>query len=533
MLRRLLCHRAALLTLSTPLLALPCALPAGPFAAAPAAAQTAAQTTAPPRTGAELANFERITSHDELVDFLYELQSRSDRMLIRNLTTTGEGRTMPLVILGAPPTGSPATAFFSGKPLLFITGNVHGGERAGREGSLQLIRELAVGSARPLLDRVNVMIVPTLNPDGAENRTRANTLGYDMNRDFIVTETPEIRAILEQVLLEWWPDVYVDVHNGGAYPYHLTYQATLHPSADPQLVAFARGPMYQGVMRHMESRDMKLYWYSGPRRDAQTGEWSWQTTEPWVRKQHSYGGLQNMITLLYEIPGRWTLREQADNAREGMLGLVRFIADNTDQVRGTVVDARRRTIYQPADHVVIGVEQSAHPQPEQFYVMENDQPRLVTGTNRTLYVAGATRPRPWAYAFDGNLHHVAELLRRHAIEVERVEQPVEVSAERFRLDSIAWSAAPYQNHLNAAARVALVPDAMTLPAGAYLVRMTQNASRLIAELMEPDTDDSVLVWNLLDHALPGQQALERRQQPYFLPIYRVMAPAPVRATLTR
>jgi predicted deacylase len=504
-----------------------------PVASHLGAAPLSAQAAALPRTGAEQVRFERTTSHAELMEFLYDVQSRSDRMLIRTLTTTGEGRELPLVILGAPPTGTPGTAFFTGKPLVFITGNIHGGERAGREGTLQLIRELALGSARPLLDRVNVLIVPSLNPDGAENRTRTNTLGYDMNRDFIVAETPEVAAMLEQVLLEWWPDVYVDVHNGGAYPYHLTYQATLHPAADPELVAFARGPMYEAVLRHMQSQNMRLYWYSGPRRDEATGQWSWYTTEPWARKQHSYGGLQNMITLLYEIPGRWTLAEQADNAREGMIGLIRFVADNAPAVRSTVVEARRRTLQQPADHVVIGVERSEYPQPEQFYVMENNEPRLVTGTNRTLYNAARTRARPWAYAFDGNLHAIATLLRRHAIEVERLERPVEVTVERFQLDSIGWAASPYQNHLNASAKVQTAPGTMTLPAGAYLVRMTQNASRLISELMEPDTDDSLLVWNFLDHRLPGQQALQRRQQPFYLPIYRVMAPTAVRATLVR
>jgi dipeptidyl-peptidase 4 len=484
-----------------------------------------------PQTGAELAGFERHTSHDELMSFLYDVQARTDRMLIRHLATTDEGRAMPLVLLGAPPTATPGTAFFSGKPLVFITGNVHGVERAGREGSLQLIRELALGSARGLLDRVNVLIVPTLNPDGTERRTRTNTLGYDMNRDFIVAETPEISAILEEILLQWWPDVYVDVHNGGAYPYHLTYQATLHPSADSQLVAFARGPMYNAVRRHMESQNMRFYWYSGPRRDEETGAWSWVTTDPWARKQHSYGGLQNMITLLYEIPGRWTLREQSDAAREGMIGLIRYVAENATGVRNTVVEARRRTLQSPRADVVVRVEQSAHPRQEQFYVMQDNEPQLVTGTNRTLYVASATRARPWAYAFDGNLHKVAELLRRHAIEVERLESPVETAVERFRLDSIRWAPAPYQNHLNATARVGVVAETATLPAGTYVVRMTQNAARVISELMEPDTDDSVVVWNLLDHALPSQEALQRRQQPFMLPISRVMQPVSMRAVL--
>jgi predicted deacylase len=486
-----------------------------------------------PRTGAEVAGFERHTSYDELMSFLYDVQSRTDRMLIRHIATTAEGRDMPLVILGAPPAATSASAFFSGRPTVFFTGNVHGGERAGREGSLQLIRELALGSARSLLDEVNVLIVPSLNPDGAEERRRTNALGYDMNRDFIVAETPEIAGILETVLLEWWPDVYVDVHNGGAYPYNLTYQATLHPSADSALVAFARGPMYESVRTHMQSRNMLLYWYSGPRRDTISGEWSWQTTEPWARKQHSYGGLQNMLTLLYEIPGRWSLREQADNAREGMLGLLNFVSDNAASVRGTIVAARQRTLHDPQPHVVVSVERSAYPQQEQFYVMEDGEPVLVTGTNRTYYVASETRPRPWGYAFDARLNDLADFLRRHAIQVERLRAPAAVNAEKFRLTGIEWASSPYQNHLNATPTVQLIPEQMQLPEGTYLVRMTQNAAALISELMEPDTDDSIVVWNLLDHSIPGPRFLQNEERPYFLPIYRVMAPAAVRATLIK
>jgi hypothetical protein len=321
------------------------------------------------------------------------------------------------------------------------------------------------------------------------------------------------------------------VHNGGAYPYNVTYQATLHPAADAELVRFARGTMYDGIKRHLATKNMKSYWYSGPRRDGE--QWTWTTTEPWARKQHSYGGLQNMITLLFEIPGRWTLQQQADNAREGMIGLLRFMADSSSAVRRTIAGARQRTLQSPPDRVVVSIEQSQYPQPEQFYVMQDDREQLVTGVNRTLFVAGDTRARPWAYAFDARLNKVADFLRRHAIEVERLEAPAEVPVERFQLTSIAWATSPYQNHLLADAVVQTVPGTMTLPEGTYLVRMSQNAARLIPELLEPDTDDSVVTWNFLDHALPAPRSLEARQQPLFLPIYRITAPARVRATLVQ
>lgn len=208
----------------------------GSIARALTAAALVALTSAPalaqqPATGAEAAAFERATTHDELMSFLGEVQARSSRVQLVELTRTNEGRVLPLVILGNPAPGRPGTAQLSGRPTVFITGNVHGNERAGREGFLQLIRELALGHLRPLLERVNVLVAPTLNPDGAERPSRTNTLGYDMNRDFMAMETPEITAVLEDVLTQWWPDIYVDVHNGGAYPYNVTYQPTLHPDA--------------------------------------------------------------------------------------------------------------------------------------------------------------------------------------------------------------------------------------------------------------------------------------------------------------
>jgi hypothetical protein len=74
---------------------------------------------------------------------------------------------------------------------------------------------------------------------------------------------------------------------------------------------------------------------------------------------------------------------------------------------------------------------------------------------------------------------------------------------------------------------------MELPEGTYIVRMSQNAARLVSELMEPDTDDSLVVWNFLDHDLPSQEALQRQNQdePFLLPIYRILQTGGMRTTI--
>jgi hypothetical protein len=166
---------------------------------------------------------------------------------------------------------------------------------------------------------------------------------------------------------------------------------------------------------------------------------------------------------------------------------------------------------------------AAYPVKEQFYVRQpisaTDQqpaPQLVTGTNNTLYVPGATRALPWAYAFDGRLNRVAEHLRKHGVQLEKLQAPVTTPVEQYRLDSLTYARTPYQNHLMATAMVSVTPGEMTLPAGVYIVRTGQPAGMLAALLLEPDNEDSLVSWNFLDNALPRAGTT----QP--IPIYRIM-----------
>jgi hypothetical protein len=507
-----------------------------------------------PQTGAERAGWSRHTNHEELTEFLFEVQARTDKMRVRELTTTWEGRTVWLVVLGDPPPATPGTAWLSGKPTVLLVENVHGGELSGREGGLQLLRELALGDLQPLLSQVNVLYVPSINPDGAAatpRPSRTNSYGYDMNRDYVVMETPEISALVEDVLLEWWPDVHMDSHNGGSYPYNLTYQSTLHPSADPELVALANGPMYEAVKAHMESQGLMLHWYSGSRRNPETGVWQWTTTDPNLRKQHSYSGFQNMIALLFECPGG-TLEEQARAQREGQEGLLRYVAAHGQEIRSTIIAARRRTVTGARPEVPIGWEVTTYPGKVQFYARasRDEEPQLVEGVLRTKYIASETRQRPWAYAFDGNLHEVADILRRHAIEVERLREPVTLETEKYRLTRLDFATRVYQDHLMADVDVEVFTEETVLPAGTYLVRMAQNAAMAASYMLEPDTDDSLVDWNFLDWALRGPPGApaggagggrtdpeamgarpQRVQQGSVIPIYRLMRPVGVKAVL--
>ena len=87
-------------------------------------------------TVAEKSDFKATARHAEVVD-LCERLAKSSPSLIRliELGRSGEGRSLPLMIISDPPVSTPEEARKSGKLVVFLFGNIHAG-RGRRQGSL-------------------------------------------------------------------------------------------------------------------------------------------------------------------------------------------------------------------------------------------------------------------------------------------------------------------------------------------------------------------------------------------------------------
>lgn len=113
--------------------------------------------------------------------------------------------------------------------ILWVAGNVHGGEESGTDASLRVLYELAARTdcaAAEILDDAIIVVLPTQNPDGREEDTRRNAYGFDMNRDWFARTQPETDGKLE-MLRQLPPQVFVDAHEMGRATYFFP------PNADP------------------------------------------------------------------------------------------------------------------------------------------------------------------------------------------------------------------------------------------------------------------------------------------------------------
>ena len=122
---------------------------------------------------------------DEVWDRMDDLVSEYSGLVSTRTLGTVSDEQLPLRALAITGEGGDGTS----RPRILITGGIHGDEPAGVEIALRLAEHLAAvygedPTVTSLLDRVEIHILPVINPWGYEHRTRKSGSGIDINRDF-------------------------------------------------------------------------------------------------------------------------------------------------------------------------------------------------------------------------------------------------------------------------------------------------------------------------------------------------------------
>src|SRR6059058_3884192 len=118
-----------------------------------------------PQTTAERTNYVATSTNAEVGAFLDTLELAGAPVRVSEMGTSALGKPIYFVIASDPAVTSPGEAAVSGKLVVYLQANIHGGEVEGKEAVLALLRELA-GARRELLRTLVVLVAPDYNPDG-------------------------------------------------------------------------------------------------------------------------------------------------------------------------------------------------------------------------------------------------------------------------------------------------------------------------------------------------------------------------------
>ena len=519
------------------------------------------QSKKTPVTRAEASGYKATSRHADVMDFIRDLQRLSPRIRVETLAVSAEGRQIPLIVIGDPVPASPMDLNHDDKLVIYFQANIHAGEVEGKEAALMLARELTLGKASRFLDRLVVLIAPNFNPDGNErispdNRRnqigpeegvgiRANAQNLDLNRDGLKIESPEVRGLVRNVMRRWDPAVLLDshTHNGSYHEEVVTYVWSLNPNGDRSLINYMSDVFTPAVNKILKDTYGLPCIPHGDFMSIQEPEKGWRPLGPEPRYISNAIGLRNRLGILNENYPYAPFEERVTGAYSLFLAVTEYSHAQADGIRNLIREADRRTVLRglrPSAEDTFGVEFDVRPLKNNITVMgyemevttTEDGRRRVTKSDRTRtytmpffadYFAKRSVRLPYAYLIPQPIPEAVEILQRHGVVVETLIEPVKLRAESFAVSKLEAQPMLNQGHRLNRVQGEYRMGEMEFPAGTTVVLLAQPLANVAAYLLEPESNDGLLVWNVFDRYLSQQWSRE----PAVYPVYKIYNPVPL------
>ena len=466
----------------------------------------------------------RFTTNAEIQSWLAALAAPASRnkkvnLSILSLGISQAGENLTGVVLTHETAGDALTLAQSKKPTVLIIAQQHGNEPASAEAALVVARELAVGLLEPLLDRINVVIVPRANPDGAAMQTRTAADGTDMNYDHLLLITPEAQA-LARLVRNYRPFVVLDAQEYSPLDGYsekfgaiARFDVLLHYATTPNLHEFINKTAEEWYRRPLaealESQGLSNEWQHQP--STQPGNKQIMAGSAQPDTWGNVNGLKNTVSLTVQTRGAGMgythIQRRVHSQVVAMSSVLRSTAERADnllQVRSYVErDDSARSCRGTA------VLDAAPALSRRSLVMLDpttgaDRMVSVEWASSLQFIAAKSRSRPCGYWIDANAALAVERLQLLGLNVMRVAESGTLLAENYR--SKSRGGALYEDVRGTVTAgdlpvkvvgVELVRGAIDVPPGSYYIPLNQPLAHIAIAALEPDTSNSFFTNRLL------------------------------------
>jgi Zinc carboxypeptidase len=514
----------ATVAVPVPVLSLPPLVATAPLPVAPAVPAAVAAHFPEPALSFATPAFEpgrqALTSDDELRAILVGLERNAalgelgSEVRVLSLGVSQAGQPIEALAFTRPP--PPAAPAASGaaparRPAVLVVAGQHGDEPAGTEALIVVAQELAGGRLAGVLDRVDVVLVPRANPDGANAFKRGAADGTDINRDHLLLRTPEARA-LTKLVAEIAPLVVLDLHEypvGGVFTTKFgavqRFDALLQYATTANMAPFvtraAEEWFRQPLMASLKGAGLSSDWYATTSDDPADRTLAMGGVGPQIGRNAD--GLRNAVSLLVESRGgglgRTDLKRRVQTQVVATTSVLTSAASHAADLLKLRQFVDRETASLACKGEVV-VDAAATPS-EYAYTMIDS----TSGEIRRLTVAWdsalqlrvlKSRPRPCGYWLAAAETEAVRRLRLLGIDVQQLDELGEVRGETYRESTreTIGGASPASAAANAGAttrlRVQTLPALLDVAAGGYYVSLEQPLANLAVAVLEPEAPSS-------------------------------------------
>jgi hypothetical protein len=511
---------------------------------ATAGASHALAAADPLATVAEQSGFKRTGRYDEVAALCERFhKAYPDAVRCIEFGRTPEGRPMLALVASRAGALTPDEARAKALPVLLIQGGIHAGEIDGKDAGFLALREALSGkAAKGALAKQVLVFVPVFNIDGHErfgrwNRPnqrgpeemgwRTTAQNYNLNRDYLKADAPEMRAMLGLVNA-WDPVAYIDLHvtDGAQFEHDVSIQVEPVHSGDDALRKAGRALRDDTAGKLAKQGSLPLTFYpsfvvsddpaSGfvdgvPPPRFSTGYLPLRNRFGMLVETHSWkdyptrvritrNTIVDVLELTAERGAQWRKLQHEADARAMQLGGTRVPLDYKATEATRTIDFRGYA-YTRTPSEISGALMTRYDEkkPQIWKVPLRDE--VVPDRSVDAPKAGYVVPAAFA-------EEVGARLAAHGVEFRALKRPASLAAQTFRADGAAFSGQPVEGHQRATLTGDWKNETRDVGAGALFVPIAQARSRIVVALLEPAAPDALAAWGLFNGAFEQKEYME-------------------------
>jgi len=482
----------------------------------------------------EKGNGNQSADYQQTIDFYQELAKDFPTIEMQEMGLTDSGKPLHIVIFDADKQFNFGESQ-KNKAVILLNNGIHAGETDGIDASMQLFRDLALSRIK-IPKNTLVVCIPVYNIGGFLNRNttsranqegpeiygfRGNARNYDLNRDFIKSDTRNTKSFVE-VFRRVNPDVFIDNHvsNGADYQYKLTYIMTQHNKLGLVLGDFLKNEMMPKLVKDLQEKNIETTPYVNAFTDTPDKGFAQFFESP--RYATGYTSLFNTIGFVVETHMLKKYAERVKVTYEFMQSVLDYTDANYTKIKQ--LRLKNEEQYQAQKPYTIKWEiDTSKTIPLSFLGYEASYIKsAVTTGNRLFYDRSKPYKKdipfnleyksvkeiviPKAYVISRGFWPVIDLLKSNGVQMQELKKDTIIDVESYRIADFKTVNSVYEGHyLHRNTTVSSVMKKLAFAKGDYIISTAQKGIKYIIETLEPEAVDSYFNWNFFDTILQQKE----------------------------
>lgn len=482
----------------------------------------------------ETSNGKETATYQEAIDFYLKLAKEFSEINIQTIGKTDSGLPLHLVTYNGDRDFN-FNKINKEKTVLFINNGIHPGESDGIDATMLLYRDLASGKLSPPKNTVLVTI-PIYNVGGSLNRNstsranqngpreygfRGNALNYDLNRDFIKSDTKNARTFA-QIFHLVKPDLFIDNHvsNGADYQYTLTHLFTQHNKLGGELGPYLHETFMPALVDSLTANNWDITPYVNVFNKPPEVGFSQFLDHP--RYSTGYTTLWNTLGMMVETH----MLKPYKNRVEGTYELMKVMISLSEKEGSKIKELRSKSTmdllemeYYPIQWKVDSTKASnitfkgfqvdtivSEVTGFERLKFNREKPIMKEVSYYDYFKATDSIKIPEAYIIKKQWQEVIDLLTINGIKFKAFEKNTLKNVESYTIESFKTANRPYEGHYpHYDTKVSSAMESIPIEAGDILVPAHQEGIRYLLETLEPGAVDSFFNWNFFDTILQQKE----------------------------